>query len=379
MKKFMRIIILFTICLFASVNSVKAQTAETVSLRADGNTADVTLLRPQTEGNDEILSLQLNLKIETKEGDASQNRVSFVFDNGVTSAVRTSRYHEETGILTLYISGEQNLYENESLKLGKVVLDSAAALGVTASVSVADDSLVLVNAAYMMQEAAMASSQPVDVVVGRGGKDIPANSQTVDDITINSEKTDAVTDTRKSQSMKVNVAKLTFTVGDEAKTLKVTKAKGKITYKTSNSKVAKVSAKGKVTPKGAGKATITVKAAGNSTYKEKTVKVAVVVKPKKPGEVKAVSVRAGKQKGTAKVTWKKGTAASGYQIQYSYNKNMKTYTIVEVSKGSTAAKTLKNLASGKTVYVRVRAYKTQNKVINYGKWSKKIKCASKIS
>ena len=185
--------------------------------------------------------------------------------------------------------------------------------------------------------------------------------------------------TGKSQSMKVNVAKLTFTVGDEAKTLKVTKAKGKITYKTSNSKVAKVSAKGKVTPKGAGKATITVKAAGNGTYKEKTVKVAVVVKPKKPGEVKAVSVRAGKQKGTAKVTWKKGTSASGYQIQYSYNKNMKTYTIVEVSKGSTAAKTLKNLASGKTVYVRVRAYKTQNKVINYGKWSKKIKCASKIS
>lgn len=378
MKKFMRIIMLFTICLFASVNSVKAQTAETVTLRADGNTADVTLMRPQTEGNDEILSLQLNLKIETKEGDASQNRVSFVFDNEVTSVVKTSRYHEETGILTLYISGEQNLYENDSLKLGKIVLDSTAPLGVTACVSVADDSLVLVNGAYMMQNADMASTQPVDVVVGRGGKDTPANSQIVDDTTINSEKTNTVTDTRKSQSMKVSADKLTFTVGDKAKTLKVTKAKGKVTFKTSSSKVVKVSAKGKVTPKGAGKATITVKAAGNGTYKEKTVKVSVVVRPKKPGEVKSVAVRAGGKRGTAKVSWKKVTA-SGYQIQYSYNKNMKTYTIVEVSKGSTSSRTLKNLASGKTIYVRVRAYKTQNKVINYGKWSKKIKCTSKIS
>ena len=113
MKKFMRIIILFTICLFASVNSVKAQTAETVSLRADGNTADVTLLRPQTEGNDEILSLQLNLKIETKEGDASQNRVSCVVDNGVTSAVRTSRYPH-----TLYIGRAKSLRER-IVKTGK--------------------------------------------------------------------------------------------------------------------------------------------------------------------------------------------------------------------------------------------------------------------
>lgn len=375
LKKMIRSIMLFSICLFASVISVNAETTESVMLDANGNTADIILVRPQTEGSDEILSLQLAVKIETKQGDAKQNKISFVFDDSITSTVKTFRYNEDTGILTLYISGSQNLYEKETLALGKVVLDSDAKEGVTASASVVEDSLKLVNAAFNMQETDLTVQESVELVVGSGGKENSGSSQKAE--TADSQKTEVVTDKRKAQNMKVSARKLTFTVGDKAKTLKVSKAKGKITYKSSDTKIVKVNSKGKVVPKSAGKATISINAAGNSSYKAETMKVSVVIKPKKPGQVSGLRVKTASQKGNLKVSWKK-KSVTGYQIQYSYSKNMRTYTIIDVNKKNASAKTLKGLTSGKDVYVRVRAYKTENKVTNYGKWSKKVKTDSVI-
>ena len=74
-----------------------------------------------------------------------------------------------------------------------------------------------------------------------------------------------------------------------------------------------------------------------------------------------------------KLTWKKASGSSGYQIQYSLYKNMKGAKTVTVSNAGTTSRTIKSLKSGKRYYVRVRSYKKvkvggKTKTY-YGKWS----------
>ena len=75
-----------------------------------------------------------------------------------------------------------------------------------------------------------------------------------------------------------------------------------------------------------------------------------------------------------KVTWKKAAVASGYQViiatDASFKNNVKKYT---VKKGSTTSKKVEELKSGKTYYVKVRAYKTVNGKKIYGAYSKSKK------
>ena len=75
------------------------------------------------------------------------------------------------------------------------------------------------------------------------------------------------------------------------------------------------------------------------------------------------------------VKWKKASGATGYEIQYSLNKNMKNSKKNKVKKASSTSKTVKNLKAKKKYYVRIRTYKTvkvngKNKTY-YGKWSAK--------
>jgi predicted membrane-bound mannosyltransferase len=65
----------------------------------------------------------------------------------------------------------------------------------------------------------------------------------------------------------------------------------------------------------------------------------------------------------AVIKWKKDTAASWYQVQYSLNKSFKSVK----SKKVTAIKcTVSGLKKGKTYYFRVRGYASG---AGYGKWS----------
>ena len=68
-------------------------------------------------------------------------------------------------------------------------------------------------------------------------------------------------------------------------------------------------------------------------------------------------------------TWKKGTANTGYQLQYALKKNFSGAKTVKVAKARTLKATVKALKSGKTYYVRVRAYKTVDKQNYYSAWS----------
>lgn len=151
------------------------------------------------------------------------------------------------------------------------------------------------------------------------------------------------------------------------------KAKSTVTYASSNARVAAVSkTTGKVTIKGCGTATITVTAAENGTYSKATKKITITVKPKKLSKPSASS----KAKKSIRVTWKKDSTVTGYQVQYSLKKSFSGAKTVKVTKAKTVTTTIKGLKSKKTYYVRVRSYKTEGKKTLTGAWSSysSVKC-----
>ncbi len=89
----------------------------------------------------------------------------------------------------------------------------------------------------------------------------------------------------------------------------------------------------------------------------------------KPKATSISKLTAGKKKFTVK--WKKQTSqTTGYQIQYSTNKNFKSTKTVTVSKNKTTSKTISKLKAKKKYYVRIRTYKTVGKTKYYSSWSK---------
>lgn len=113
-----------------------------------------------------------------------------------------------------------------------------------------------------------------------------------------------------------------------------------------------------------GKATITIKGMGSYSG-TKTVYFYIVPKKSVIKSVKALGDR------KVKITWKKYSTASGYQVQIATNKKFtkgkKSFTI---KKNTITSKTIKKLTKGKKYYVRVRAYKTVNGKKYYGNFSK---------
>ena len=73
-----------------------------------------------------------------------------------------------------------------------------------------------------------------------------------------------------------------------------------------------------------------------------------------------------------KATWKvQKTETTGYQVQYSTNKNFKTGNkTVKITKNKTNSSTVKKLKAKKKYYVRIRTYKTVNGKKIYSDWSK---------
>lgn len=145
---------------------------------------------------------------------------------------------------------------------------------------------------------------------------------------------------------------------------------GKMTY-SSNNKSVTVSASGKVTVKAkfVGAVTITIKAAADGKYKAATKKITVTVNP---AAVK-ISKLTNSKKGKMTVTWKKNSACTGYQIQYSTSSSFSGSKSVTISKKTTASKTISGLKKGKTYYVRIRTYKTVSGKKYYSAWSSKSK------
>ncbi len=73
------------------------------------------------------------------------------------------------------------------------------------------------------------------------------------------------------------------------------------------------------------------------------------------------------------VTWKKQTDnVTGYQIQYSNNRDFSFSEYLTVKSNKKTSATLKKLKSSKPYYVRIRTYKTYNGEKIYSKWSKTL-------
>lgn len=146
------------------------------------------------------------------------------------------------------------------------------------------------------------------------------------------------------------------------------KGTGKIIY-SSNQKNVKVNSAGKVTigAKFVGRALITVKAAETAKYKAATKQITITVNPPKT-ELSSAANQSGKK---MKAAWKKNAKATGYQLQYSTDKNFrKGVKTVTIKKNSTVSTVISGLSKGKTYYVRIRPYKTVSKTNVYAGWSK---------
>ncbi len=114
--------------------------------------------------------------------------------------------------------------------------------------------------------------------------------------------------------------------------------------------------------KAVGAATVTVTGIGR--YGESVSKTFKI----NPKAVALSKLTAGKRQLT--VTWKKGKNITGYQVQYSLKKSFSAAKTVTIKKAATVKTVLKNLTTGKTYYVRIRAYKTVNGKKYFSAWSK---------
>lgn len=117
--------------------------------------------------------------------------------------------------------------------------------------------------------------------------------------------------------------------------------------------------------KNVGKYTVTIKFKNHYAGTEKRT---FTINPKGTSLGKVTSPK----KAQLKVTWKKqATQTTGYQVQYSTDKNFKKGNKTVTVKGAkTTSKTISKLTKGKKYYVRVRTYKTVNKTNFYSGWSK---------
>jgi len=111
-----------------------------------------------------------------------------------------------------------------------------------------------------------------------------------------------------------------------------------------------------------GTATVTVSGKGNYTG---TAKATFKINPR---AVTGLKLSAGK--GHINANWKKSAdRVGGYQLQYSTKKSFSGAKMVNISKPGIVKRALKGLTTGKTYYVRIRAFKKVGKNTYYSVWS----------
>ncbi|RDU22911.1 leucine-rich repeat protein [Anaerosacchariphilus polymeriproducens] len=140
-----------------------------------------------------------------------------------------------------------------------------------------------------------------------------------------------------------------------------------VIYKSNNSRVASVNSRGKVTAKKIGKAVITITAKDGSRV---TSKIAITVRPKSTKlKVKKLSKR------MVKLTWKRVSDSSGYEIYRSTKRKIGYKKIATIKKAKIISRKNKKLKRKKTYYYKIRVYKIVKGKKIYSKYStiKKVK------
>lgn len=88
---------------------------------------------------------------------------------------------------------------------------------------------------------------------------------------------------------------------------------------------------------------------------------------------KVTAFKAKALKKALKLTWKKAAGASGYEIQYSLNKNFKKAKKITIKKASVKTRTIKGLKKNKKYYIWIRATMRKGKRKINGPWGKTAK------
>lgn len=176
-------------------------------------------------------------------------------------------------------------------------------------------------------------------------------------------KTISTTTIPKVSTIKLSDSSYTYNGKTKTPSVTVKDSKGKTLKKNTDYTVTYGTGR-----KSVGQYTVKVTLKGNYSG-SKTLKFTINPKSTSLSSVKA-------KKKAVLVKWKKQTSqTSGYQIQYSTDKNFKKSTKeVTVSKNTTTSKTISNLKAKKKYYVRVRTYNTVKisgkSTKLYSSWSK---------
>ena len=174
--------------------------------------------------------------------------------------------------------------------------------------------------------------------------------------------------TKRSNTIKASNIRRTW----YAKARKISinaKASGKAQLKySSSSKAVKVDKQGRITiaAKFTGSARITIRSSATAGYNAATKSITVTVDPAGTTLTTAKNLSGRK----AQITWKKNRYVTGYEIQYSVNKNFRSGSKKTVSGVSKTKYTLTKLQKNKTYYVRIRTYKKSGTKKYYSSWSK---------
>ena len=174
--------------------------------------------------------------------------------------------------------------------------------------------------------------------------------------------------TKRSNTIKASNIRRTW----YAKARKISinaKVYGKAPLKySSSSKSVKVDKDGRITiaAKFTGSARITIRSSATAGYNAATKHITVTVNPAGTTLTTAKSLSGRK----AQITWKKNGYVTGYEIQYSVNKNFRSGSKKTVSGASKTKYTLTKLQKNKTYYVRIRTYKKSGTKKYYSSWSK---------
>lgn len=120
-------------------------------VKAAENTVDFTSQNGQvvvtlnvTDANKEALSMKTSFQIEVLTGKINEGDVQFLYDESIQNVVKEYRY--DNNILTIYISGEQDLFANQQLKLG--IIDLNLSDDTKVKISLVEDSIEYVSSTY---------------------------------------------------------------------------------------------------------------------------------------------------------------------------------------------------------------------------------------
>ena len=177
-KKLIRGIGAMAVCLFLFPLSAFAAD-KSVTLSETGDEVQVFVELPSETKVEPITSLQMEFQVEITQGNAEQAKAEFHFNETIKSSVKEYRYHADTGILTIYISGKNNLFSEkylsgQKLELGKLTVHTEDALGVKAKISVVKDSYHFVRKNGTKTETEFINAPGfAEIIVGNGGEESP--------------------------------------------------------------------------------------------------------------------------------------------------------------------------------------------------------------